>query len=69
MAKIKINVERCKGCELCIIYCPKNLIDVSRHLNIRGVHPAVFKKQAQSKCVGCAFCAQVCPEVCIEVYG
>lgn len=69
MAKIKIDKDKCKGCEFCVIYCPKGLIGISQGLNKRGAHPAVFKKGKQSKCSACAICARVCPEVCIEVYG
>lgn len=63
--KIKIDLERCKGCGLCIDSCPKKLIGLDESLNKHGVHPAYFKGES---CSGCAFCAQVCPECCIEVY-
>jgi 2-oxoglutarate ferredoxin oxidoreductase subunit delta len=65
MGKIKIKRQKCKGCQLCIINCPKGLIVLDKSLNKHGVHPVYFK---DGGCIGCALCAQVCPECCIEVY-
>ena len=66
MAKIKIDKEKCKGCGLCVIYCPRNLIVTAKEINKRGVKPAQFKKTAD--CSGCTFCAIICPDNAIEVY-
>jgi len=66
MAKITIDRERCKGCELCSISCPEKLIFMDDSLNVRGVHPAKFRDS--DKCKGCKICAMMCPEICIEVY-
>lgn len=64
--KIEINQELCKGCELCIEFCPKNLITLSETLNSAGYLPSQIKDTKE--CTGCATCATVCPEVAIEVY-
>lgn len=64
--KIEINQELCKGCELCIHFCPKKLITLSNNLNQAGYLPSEFKETKD--CTGCATCATVCPEVAIEVY-
>jgi 2-oxoglutarate ferredoxin oxidoreductase subunit delta len=63
---IEISQELCKGCELCISFCPKQLISSSGKLNAAGYPPAVFNDNGE--CTGCAVCALVCPEVAIEVY-
>jgi 2-oxoglutarate ferredoxin oxidoreductase subunit delta len=63
---IEISGELCKGCELCISFCPKCIISVSDKLNANGYLPAVFNDNGE--CTGCAICALVCPEVAIEVY-
>jgi 2-oxoglutarate ferredoxin oxidoreductase subunit delta len=63
---IEISRELCKGCELCISFCPKGLIESSSKLNAGGYSPAVFNDNGE--CTGCAVCALVCPEVAIEVY-
>jgi len=64
--RIEIDREMCKGCELCINYCPKKLITSSDKFNASGYQAAVFKES--DECTGCAICALVCPEAIIEVY-
>ncbi|MBU1061411.1 MAG: 4Fe-4S binding protein [Candidatus Omnitrophica bacterium] len=67
MPRIEIDREKCKGCELCIIYCPQTCIKQQDTVNKRGVH-AVFFSDDNKKCTGCSFCAIVCPDLCITVY-
>jgi len=47
MAKIIINRDKCKGCLLCISFCPKGLICVDKNLNCRGIRPVKFSRQAR----------------------
>jgi 2-oxoglutarate ferredoxin oxidoreductase subunit delta len=62
--KIVINAERCKGCGLCVVVCPKKSIAISAISNKSGYFPA----QADChNCTGCAACAIICPEAVIEV--
>jgi 2-oxoglutarate ferredoxin oxidoreductase subunit delta len=65
MPKVVIRKERCKGCELCIMVCPKNLLIKLEELNKSGFHPIGLK--TSNDCSGCAFCAYICPEVAIEL--
>jgi len=64
--KIIIDVERCKGCGLCISVCPKNGIIISKCSNKAGYFPA--QPVNKSDCTGCAMCAIICPDVAIEVF-
>lgn len=69
--KIKINRERCKGCQLCFQVCPNRRIGEDKSLNLKGYTPACFIEmpaEGEKACTGCAQCATVCPEVAIEVY-
>ncbi|MDE6809643.1 MAG: ferredoxin family protein [Muribaculaceae bacterium] len=71
MAKIHgavtIDSERCKGCNLCVIACPTDVLLLqSKEVNNRGYHFAYAAEM--SKCIGCASCATVCPDACIEVF-
>ena len=62
--KIVINMERCKGCGLCITVCPKKNIAIAQESNKNGYFPA----QARNiECTACTRCAIVCPEGIIEV--
>lgn len=66
MAKIIINQDRCKGCFLCVNFCPKGLIKKSIKLNKQGLSFVEFDSDAD--CIGCLQCAVICPDCCIEVY-
>jgi 2-oxoglutarate ferredoxin oxidoreductase subunit delta len=69
--KIEIDRERCKGCQICIEFCPNHRIELEKALNKKGYSPAHFKEEVEEgekACTACAQCALVCPEVAIEVY-
>ncbi|MCK5573085.1 MAG: ferredoxin family protein, partial [Bacteroidetes bacterium] len=67
MAKGKVifNIERCKGCDICIEACPQDSLELSPGINKQGYHYAVL---VQDNCTGCTNCALVCPEAVITVY-
>lgn len=69
MAKIhghvQINIENCKGCELCVNECPQDSLRMSSGINKKGYHYAVL---VEDNCTGCTNCALVCPEAIITVY-
>ena len=63
---IEVNELYCKGCELCVTACPKDVIrlDMDR-LTSKGYHPASLISEG---CTGCAVCAVVCPDAAITVF-
>jgi len=63
---IEIDQELCKGCQICIAFCPKGVIVPSNKLNASAYLPVALDDSGE--CTGCAICAVVCPEVVIEVY-
>ncbi len=63
--KIKIDIEKCKGCGLCIAVCPKNSIIISKKSNKGGYFPAEAKN---IDCTGCSACALICPDAAIIVF-
>jgi 2-oxoglutarate ferredoxin oxidoreductase subunit delta len=71
MAKIKgavvVNKERCKGCNLCVVACPCDVLELqTREVNNRGYHYAYMKNP--DVCTGCASCGWVCPDGCLTIY-
>jgi 2-oxoglutarate ferredoxin oxidoreductase subunit delta len=70
MAKFKgavvVNVERCKGCNLCVVACPSDVLLLATEANSKGYNFAYMANPEE--CTGCAACAFVCPDACITVY-
>lgn len=64
--RIEIDIDRCKGCELCTAACPGRVLEMSDRFNAAGYYPAAVVHP--EKCTGCAFCANVCPDMVIEVF-
>lgn len=70
MAKFKgavvVDTERCKGCNLCVVACPLNILSLHKEVNMKGYNYAYQEKE--DLCNGCCSCATVCPDGCISVY-
>jgi 2-oxoglutarate ferredoxin oxidoreductase subunit delta len=58
--EIVLDINRCKGCEVCVISCPNNCLIMSSDDNNLGNKFITF--QDKSKCVVCGICSTVCPE-------
>jgi 2-oxoglutarate ferredoxin oxidoreductase subunit delta len=66
MAEINLNLERCKGCGLCIGACPIDNLRISGTLNRQGVEPAEVIDP--NRCTGCGMCFRICPDMAIEIH-
>ncbi len=66
MAGIEIDESRCKGCGLCTIACPRNLIALCETINLLGYTPAKLIRDGE--CTACKLCAEMCPDVAITVF-
>lgn len=58
--------DRCKGCELCVSVCPKQILAPDEtSANAKGYHAVVCTDE--TLCVGCASCAKICPDSVITI--
>jgi 2-oxoglutarate ferredoxin oxidoreductase subunit delta len=57
--------ERCKGCKLCIFFCPQEVLLESTQTNAKGYHYPEIVPDSEKDCVNCEFCTMVCPEFAI----
>ena len=64
---VEIATDRCKGCELCISACPRNVLELDPSVvNALGHHPIRLTDAAG--CSSCALCARVCPDTVFTIY-
>jgi 2-oxoglutarate ferredoxin oxidoreductase subunit delta len=65
-AKVEIDRDRCKGCGLCTITCPKKSLRLGAEINPFGYFYACWEDS--DACTGCAVCGEICPDVAIRVW-
>jgi 2-oxoglutarate ferredoxin oxidoreductase subunit delta len=66
IGKIEIDIQKCKGCELCTVACKEDSIKLSKEINNLGYRYAVFVNS--DNCTSCENCALICPDGVIKVY-
>ncbi len=68
MSRVVFNEDRCKGCLLCTLVCPVEIIVPADRFNHQGFKVVEVPHGYMEQCKGCAFCAQICPDTAIEVF-
>ena len=63
--RVEIDIQKCKGCELCTEACKEDALSLSETINIKGYRYIVANNDL---CTGCVNCALVCPDAVITVY-
>jgi 2-oxoglutarate ferredoxin oxidoreductase subunit delta len=57
-AIIKVNLSWCKGCEICVAFCPKNVLEMEG---------GKVKVARPGDCIKCDLCELRCPDFAITV--
>ena len=64
--KVYFDIEKCKGCSLCVNVCPTKILVLDKvKINKKGYN--LIDVIDPNKCIGCAFCAIMCPDSVITV--
>ena len=58
MPHLEVNPKWCKGCAVCVVLCPKKVLE------IQGTKVSVVNPEA---CIGCKICEHHCPDMAIFV--
>jgi 2-oxoglutarate ferredoxin oxidoreductase subunit delta len=63
--KLTFDTEKCKGCELCVTFCPKKILVLGKETNSKGYFPVTVTNM--DECIACGTCAIMCPDSIITV--
>lgn len=56
---VHIFHEWCKGCGICVAFCPKKVLEMGADQKAHVVHPEL--------CIKCYMCARRCPDLAVTV--
>jgi len=63
---VLIDADRCKGCGLCVLVCPKGILSLDeQRVNALGYHPVRITNP--DACTSDAHCARVCPDCVLTI--
>jgi 2-oxoglutarate ferredoxin oxidoreductase subunit delta len=54
-----INTLWCKGCGICVHFCPKDVLELDDRSKVFAARP--------QDCICCRMCEHLCPDLAIEV--
>ena len=58
---LKLVTKRCKGCGICVNFCPKKVLEVTE------VGKCAIIKDKEKDCIQCGQCEMRCPDYAIFV--
>lgn len=62
---VYIDTALCKSCKLCISVCPKQVFEITTHVNAKGYNYVEAAREAD--CIFCGQCEMTCPDFVIHV--
>ncbi len=67
MVTIIVDTDQCKGCRLCIVNCPKDVLEQADESSAKGYYPSIAVRPED--CNVCRICERVCPDLAISVHN
>jgi len=63
--KIVIDKRLCKGCGICVEFCPQKILELGDEIDERGLHlPTAVRPD---ECKACSICELYCPDFAIAI--
>lgn len=62
---LHIHPKYCKGCHICIDFCPKEALKPSEKMNAKGYCLPV--EADMERCTACLLCEKMCPDFAIAI--
>jgi 2-oxoglutarate ferredoxin oxidoreductase subunit delta len=62
--QVIVDSNYCKGCGLCVYFCPKKELTISGKKNKKGYLCAEF---SGNECTGCLRCGLICPDAALKI--
>jgi 2-oxoglutarate ferredoxin oxidoreductase subunit delta len=59
LKEIKVTRDWCKGCGICIHFCPKQVLELDPQDKVKAVYV--------DQCICCRMCELRCPDLAIEI--
>jgi 2-oxoglutarate ferredoxin oxidoreductase subunit delta len=63
--EVRFLPANCKGCGICVHYCPAGALEMSEDFTPKGYHPP--KRKGDAACKGCRLCELMCPDFAIFI--
>ncbi len=63
--EVHVSETLCKGCDICVEFCPKKVFESSTEVGPRGYFVPVAARPQD--CSACMLCEHLCPELAITI--